>query len=288
MEMPEYSKNTSLDDMYVDTFSLHKIEDAGNIPFSAIEYSKFKFGDKKIAKRFGFALAQKFIEDVLKKQPIVNQIVVCSSPYCFIPTATFAMKDYFIQVINSYLFQAGFDVVEETKIHRTITYKEDYGDLSAEDRLKLIGNDTFHIDKEFIEGKTLLFLDDIRITGSHERALKRMAKEYNLINDMLFLYFAELINPQIHPRIENKLNYAFVKTLLDLDKVIKNENFLINTRVVKFILGYQFDDFKNFIEYQSMRLIQNIYHQAIGNGYYKIDDYKRNLTYIQTLLNNKL
>jgi hypothetical protein len=64
---------------------------------------------------------------------------------------------------------------------RTITYKEDYGELDAEQRLlKLIGNDSFHIDKMFLKGKTLVFLDDIRITGGHERMIMKMIDEYEL------------------------------------------------------------------------------------------------------------
>ncbi len=270
------------------SYSLHKIRSESNIPFNPIEYSKFKFGDKTIAKKFGFALAKGFINDYLKLNPISNQIVIYSSPYSFIPTATYAMKDYFIQKLNCYLVNAGHDVVQENKIHRTITYKEDYGGLSAEERMALIGNDGFHIDKSFIEGKTIIFLDDIKITGSHERVIERMANQFELTNDRIFLYFAELANMEINPNIENKLNYAYVKTLLDLDKVIKNESFLINTRVVKFILNSEHDEFKTFIQYQSTKMVQNIYHQAIGNGYFKMEDYAQNLNYIKDLLKNNL
>lgn len=272
------------------TYSLHKIYDREQIPFSSIEYSKFKFGDKNIAKKFGFALATGFINEYLKKNSSLRskQLVIYSSPYSFIPTATYAMKDYFIQKLNLFLVNSGCDVVQENKIHRTITYKEDYGDLTAEQRMALIGNDGFHIDKSFTEDKMMIFMDDIKITGSHERVIKRMADEYDLHNEMMFLYFAELANKEIHPNIENQLNYAFVKNLLDLDKIIKNDSFLLNTRVVKFILGAKFDEFSIFIQYQSIKLVQNIYHQAIGNGYLSIPDYKQNLEYIGKLLNKNL
>lgn len=264
------------------TFSLYKISDKEKIPFSATAYSKFKFGCKTTAKKFGYSLAESFIE-LLKFNPITNQIVISSSPYCFIPTATFAMKDYFVQKVNEYLVSAELPVVQEIKIHRTITYKEDYGGLSADERIKLIGNDGFHIDTEFIKGKTILFLDDIKITGSHERVIERMYNQYNLTNDCIFIYFAELVNKAIHPSIENDLNYAFVKNLLDLDKVIKNENFLLNTRVVKFILNSPTDEFKTFIQYQKQTLVQTIYHQAIGNSYHQIDEYKKNISILKQL-----
>lgn len=272
------------------SFSAHKITNKYNLGFSPEEYSKFKFGDKTIAKKFGYELADKFIYKVFEKDFIHQMfsipLVVASSPYCFIPTATFAMKDYFIQRLNSYLIENGLDVVQETKIHRTITYKEDYGGLSAEQRLSLIKNDEFHIDKEFVEGKTILFLDDIKITGSHELVVKRMIENYNLSANHMFLYFAELSNAEINPNIENYLNYYFVKSLLHLDKIIKNENFMLNTRVVKYILCADFQEFKNFIQYQSNRMVNTIYHLAIGNSYHKIEEYKANLNYIKELVNN--
>lgn len=267
------------------TLSVHKIRQRDYIPFDSIDYSKFKFGCKEIAKQYGEQLAFKFIAEIMQSEPIKSQIVVISSPFCFIPTATYAMKDYFIRTLNNFLVKKGLMPVQEAKIHRTITYKEDYGELNAEDRLKLIGADSFHIDREFVHGKICLFLDDIKITGSHEKVIRKMIVDYELNIAPLFLYYAELVNTDIHPNIENQLNYSYVKSLLDLDKIIKNENFLLNTRVVKYILNSPFEEFKHFIQYQRTSLQQTIYHSAIGNSYHTIDDYKQNLNYIKQLLN---
>lgn len=277
----------------MNTYSLNKIKRdfpdplLFNCGFLETDYSKFKFGCKNVAKQFGYSLADGFTRDSIKSIISTNpdkKIVVISSPYCFIPTATFAMKDYFVQRLNAWLVQNDYGVVEETKIHRIITYKEDYGGLSAEERLSLIKNDGFHIDKEFCKGKMLLFLDDIKITGSHQKVIERMIEQYDLGDSHMFLYFAELADDTIHPSIENHLNYYFVKSLLDLDKIIKNENFLLNTRTVKYILNSPFNEFKTFIDYQPLRLVNNIYHQAIGNSYHLIDDYKVNLNYIKKLI----
>jgi hypothetical protein len=257
----------------------------------AIKYSKFKFGDKDAAREFGHDLAHAFIRNVF--QPIISktepkQMVVCSSPYCFIPTATFALKDYFINVINEYMMESNWPVVEETKIHRTTTYKEDYGELSAEERLKLISGDSFHIDEVFIKDKTIIFLDDIRITGSHERVIQRMYQHYGLTNEHWFGYYAELTDSNIDPKIENQLNYAYVRSLLHLDKVIKNSDFMLNTRIVKYILNSEFTEFEQFIQYQPIRLVKTLYHLAIGNSYHLIEKYQENFNYIKNLINEKI
>lgn len=264
------------------TFSLHKITNAESFGFNPADYSRFKFGDDIVAQKFGTDLANQFIFQYLKANPIANQLVVISSPYSFIPTATFALKNYFVYTLNRWLADNGFNVVQETKVHRTITYKEDYGELDAEQRMKLIGNDCFHIDKNFLVGKTLLFLDDIKITGSHERMINKMRDEFNLENDTHLLYFAELENKAIHPNIENYINYFAIKSIFDLDDVIKSARFKINTRIVKYILNSDLSLFKFFIQNKTDDFVSLLYDMALGNNYHTIEEYRENLNYIKS------
>ncbi|RZK81939.1 MAG: hypothetical protein EOO92_03570 [Pedobacter sp.] len=269
------------------TYSLHKIDNPNSFGFDANDYSRFKFGDDSVAKKFGTELADGFIKDFLEDNCVNEQLVVISSPYCFIPTATFAMKNHFVNRLNRWLSENNRVVIQEAKIHRTITYKEDYGELSAEDRLKLIGNDSFHIDKDFLTDKVLLFLDDIKITGSHEKMILKMVKEYGLKNNIFMLYFGELINSSIHPNIENFLNYHQIKTVFDLDPIIKSGNFRFNTRIVKYVLNCDFESFQVFIERQSDAFVEKLYDLSLGNSYHTIDSYLKNLNYLKNYIKNK-
>ncbi|KLT65495.1 phosphoribosyltransferase family protein [Pedobacter sp. BMA] len=268
------------------TFSLHKIENTADFGFDPDDYSRFKFGDDLVARTFGRNLADAFIRYYLTDNLISGQIVVISSPYSFIPTATFAMKNYFVSQLNRWLVENGAQSVQEAKVHRTITYKEDYGELSAEQRLSLIGNDSFHIDKDFLSGKTLLFLDDIRITGSHEKMILKMANEYNLTNEIHMLYFAELINKNIHPNVENFLNYHQIKSIFDLEEIIDSGHFCFNTRIVKYILNTQENSFKIFLERRSSDFINQLYDLSLGNNYHTIEAYANNLHSIKDYIKN--
>ncbi|MBL0237909.1 MAG: phosphoribosyltransferase family protein [Saprospiraceae bacterium] len=270
------------------SYSLHKINNPDSFTFEPAEYSRFKFGDDSIAELYGRNLAINFIKEILSIECCTNQIVVISSPYSFIPTATFALKNHFINALNHWLVKNSYQVVQETKIHRTITYKEDYGELNAEQRIKLIGNDFFHIDKEFIKDKTLIFLDDIRITGSHERMISKMLDQYQIKNNSYLLYFAELINSNIHPNIENYLNYYSIKSIFDLDYLIESEDFIINTRVVKFILNNDNRTFKLFIQNKKSKFLNLLYFMAIGNGYHNIDVYSCNIITLQNEIKQSL
>jgi hypothetical protein len=270
----------------IDSFSLHKISDTFHFGFNPDDYSRFKFGDNQVAQSFGKDLAIGFINQVLQYKDNKEQIVVIPSPYSFIPTATFVMKNQFVFTLNRWLAENGFQVVQETKVNRVITYKEDYGELNAEERINLIKNDSFHIDKEFIKGKQLFFLDDIRITGSHEMMITRMLREYNLTNETYLIYFAELVNKNIHPNIENYLNYHFVKSIFDLNPIIKSRSFVFNTRFVKYILNTESSIFNLFIQEQTDEFISLLYDLALGNGYYSIESYKPNLNSLEHILNN--
>jgi hypothetical protein len=268
------------------TYSLHKIEDASSFGFDPDAYSRFKFGDDLAASAFGKALADGFINYDLAENIFSDQIVVISSPYSFIPTATFAMKNYFVSHLNRWLIDHGHLAVQETKVHRTVSYKEDYGELSAEQRINLIGNDSFHIDREFLTGKTLLFLDDIRITGSHEQMILKMAKAYGLKNQIYMLYFAELVNKKIHPNIENFLNYHQVKSIFNLEEIIESGHFCFNTRLVKYILNTAREQFELFIERRSNDFINKLYDLSLGNNYHTIDAYAENLYLIKNYIKN--
>lgn len=262
-------------------YARYQIDNEFAFPFNPIEYSRFKFGDGNIAKSYGTELAVGFIQNCLANEVVIPQFVVISSPYSFIPTATFVMKNYFVSYLNKWLAGHDFPVVQEAKIHRKITYKEDYGELDAEQRMTLIGNDEFHIDVGFLKGKDLIFLDDIRITGSHEDMILKMAAQYEIDNKAWLLYFAELTNKQIHPKVENYLNHAFVKNIFDLIPIVSNPNFRVNTRITKYILNADPDAFNIFIQNQSPIFVELLLDMAIGNQYHQIEAYKANLDKLQ-------
>jgi hypothetical protein len=248
------------------------------------EYSKFKHGAENFAQQYGYALADSFIANCFSAHYNGEPIVILSSAYSHIPTASFYMKNYFLDKLNCYLFDEKYPVAEEAKIYRTVSYRDDYGEMSAEQRYNLIKGDKFYVDEAFLKGKLLIFIDDIKITGTHERVMINMLNQYALSNTCYMLYFAELMDKSIPPNIENMLNYAYVKSLEDIDSIIKNEQFRFNTRVVKLILNSQDHLFDSFIEKQNIQFIRNLYYKAIGNEYFKFSKYLRNLNQLRRII----
>jgi hypothetical protein len=265
-------------------FSAYQINSPDEFDFSDEAYSKFKYGAENIAQQFGYDLADKFIENCFSRHYDGQPVVILPSAYSHIPTASFYLKNFFVDKLNDYLFRNNFPVVEEVKIYRTVTYREDYGEMSADERYRLIKGDKFYIDKTYIDNKLLIFLDDVRITGTHERIIVQMLDDYEMFNPCYMLFFAELTDNRISPKIENTLNNAFVKNLNDIDYIICNERFRFNTRVVKFILNSNPDEFDVFIAKRNGDFVNTLYYNAIGNEYYQFPSYNRNLIRLTNLM----
>ena len=206
-------------------YSLHKIGSVQDFTFSPSDYSFFKYGDKAVAEKFADALFNGFIENHGEILNTDQQIVVLPSPYMAIPTASNFLCFYFKKKLDFYLFQNGKKASIISKINRNHTYTTDYGNLSFEDRKNLIANDTYYLDKDFLTGKLCIFIDDIKITGSHEFTVTKILNEYDVKADFVFLYFAELTDMSIDPKIENYFNYFAVKTVDDVITVMQKPKF---------------------------------------------------------------
>jgi len=259
--------------MKISSHATHYIKSKDDLNFSEIEYSKFKFGDSNIGNKYGrdlFISFEKKYREKIKDYEIIN---VFSSPYFYIPTATLTITEAFIDLLSNKYPEK---IIEQKKINRTTTYSVDYGNLSASERLKLISNDIFKIDEKIKENELLIFIDDIKITGSHEFVVKKMLNSYSISNECIFLYHAILKNKNIDPKFENFLNYGFVKKLSDVNKIIDSKNFKFNTRVIKYILNSKRKDFLEFIKDKDKSFLTEMLNNAKGNKYYDIPEYSEN------------
>lgn len=266
--------------------ALHAIESRENIPFSKDEYSRFKYGSKSIARKFGRALGLKIAADIIPSLKKTDQLVMAPSPYMFIPTATFALKNYVIASLNPALIMNGINPIQETKIFRQTGYTAEYGTMSIEERKNIISSENFHTDKDFLTNKIALFLDDIKITGAHQERMEEMIYRLKLnkvYKRAYFVYYAQLTDPASDPTIENHLNMFSIKSLLDLDKIIKNDEFVFNTRNVKYILNAPHIECVFFLQYQSKTFQETLYHEAIGNSYHLEENFALNFQYLKHL-----
>ena len=269
------------------SYSLHKITDKNNCPFCESEYSKFKFGDSLMAEKFANELFDGFIAQYKELILSHDEIVILPSPYHSIPTASNYLSFYFKTRMNTFLYEHNRKALAESKIYRNQTYTTDYGNLDYSERVKLIANDTYYIDRNYINGKLCLFIDDVKITGSHEHIVKKILDQYDVQGNFVFMYYGELVNKDIHPNIENYYNYYFVKDVESLSSIINSQSFVFNTRTVKYILKLDENELISLMKTIAPAQLEQLFHLAVSNNYHTIDDYRENLKFINQSLTNK-
>lgn len=268
--------------MKIYSHATHYIKSKSKLNFSKEDYSKFKFGDSKIGLRYGEQLFDSFINKFFELVSSYDKITIYSSPYFYIPTATLSMTQGFIDFFSKKFTNKTLTL---EKINRRTTYSVDYGNLSASERLNLISNDLFSIKNKIESDELLIFIDDIRITGSHEFVIMKMLNSYSISNECIFLYHAILDNDKISAKFENDLNYGFVKKLENLNLIVKSKQFKFNTRFIKFALNSSKEEFIKFIKNQDKPFIAKMLKNARGNEYYKIVEYSENFFILEGLIN---
>jgi FMN phosphatase YigB (HAD superfamily) len=271
--------------------ALHIINDIENIPFSDVEYSKFKFGDYSIAEKYGSELYDYF-ETNLSKELFANfrSVIIYSSPYAKIPTSSFYLTQTFYNLLLKNLKnnnQTGIDV-KFGKIKRCQTYIDDYGAMNADERFELIKNDTY----EFItipkKEDVCIFIDDISITGTHQKVIEQLLCKNAFETNSFFLYYAKLSNPEVCPSFENRLNYAYINDMYKLTQLLTSNSYKITTRTVKYILSQEKKKFNELIdrmlETENISLLKEMASMSHANEYNDIELYKPNLNQLELSL----
>lgn len=261
--------------------------DNGTMPFEPEAYSRLKFGHDLTAKQFGESLADGFFEahaDALLAQPVV----VIPSPYNYVENAATIMTRYFVRRLNHHIVSANGEHVDYSIIHRKVSYTSDYGFMSAEQRSGLLANDRFYLNEAFYAGKTLVFIDDIRITGSHEIRLKEILEGSDTLrdNNAFYVYFAAL-EGECRAEIEAALNFSGITNLNEYLALAMTTNHHVIVRPIKFLLSRPTEEFKEFLAGCDIEKCETIYYGCLGEGYYKIPDYQSNFLMLKALVESR-
>lgn len=259
------------------------------LPFLREDYSLFKFGNKRISQKYGTELANKFYE-TYKSELINRTVTVLPSPFNFIQNAAMNLSIHFMNRLNYLLAQENAGNIRHSIIHRTMTYFNDYGKMDKSTREKLIGGDEFFFNSAFLcdtheDKKITIFLDDIRITGAHERQIIKKANFICDRDNWFFVYFANLEHGEhtSNPQIENGLNFAAFNHVDQLIDAFVKEDYYICVRLAKYLLSLPNDNFIDFLNETKINR-EELFYGSVNEGYYKLPAYQDNLRYLQKLI----
>lgn len=244
-----------------------------------VNYSKFKHGSKTQAREFGRQLAN--VCDFPEK----STLVFYAAPYNNVPAASNALKDYLLSYCSNQFIEKDI-TIKQSKIFREYSYDDDYGKMGKEERIAAISSDMMYLDKSCIRpGEILVFVDDIKITGSHEVRIKEILERERITNQVIFLYLA--VYTGNIPSIENDLNHRAVYNLRTVNDIIRNEKFIFNIRVVKYILRADVEEFVSFITYQGKSFQETLFNCAVINSYHNNKKYSANFSILKNYLEKK-
>lgn len=257
----------------------HTFSSLANAGFDTADYSKLKFGSNQAAKRMGRDLAVSFFQ-AHQTRLEREQFVVIPSPYNYVKNAATVLSEHFVDYLNCLLSAVGGNAVEWDIVHRKVSYINDYGFLSKDDRKALIDGDTFTVNKAWWEGKNLIFIDDVNITGTHEDKLIEVLDENGVENDAFFLYYGKYEGDEANT--EAALNFSAIHSIPAFIEMIKAEaDAKCLVRPIKYLMSQSEVTFKVALSQLPLTYTEQLYFGCLAEGYNKIEKYNENFTFLE-------
>ena len=249
-------------------FVVHEFSCLDTASFNPLDYSRLKFGSDLVARQFGHAMADAFFAKH-RRMLITDRCVVIPSAFNVVPIAASILAEHFMNRLNDLLTRDGHRMVEFTTMHRTMSYIADYSFLPKDQREALLQADKLFINRDFIQDKVLLFVDDVTITGTHERKIDAFLKDQGLINPHIFCYYAKYNGERAD--IEAALNLSGISTPEEYLDLIQEPNHRL---VVRFLLDIPEADLKAVLDRLTFDFADRLYHACLAKEYDKQDGYR--------------
>ena len=241
-------------------------------PFNVVKYSRFKYGDTDVAEAYGQEMAKRLKAHVLdtahqRREPVV----ITASAYKMLPTAARSLA----QVINDRLHADGYKI-DTGRIHRLNLTNGDYAAMTTAERESAMRQNGIHIDEDLFLGRHVIVVDDIKITGAHERSIREMFAGRAILS-LTHIYVVQM-DPHLvahDPTAEDTLNRSWVNGLDRLGELIaaNPREYLFNARTVKLILGSEPGELCDFLGTLSDEHVRKLYEGATGDGYRRMTPY---------------
>ena len=262
----------------------------GRPPFSPARYSRYKYGSVAAAETFARALGAAFCA-AHPELALAPRLLMASSPYAHVPAAATTLARGLRPVLNTARAEHGLSPVPLLQVERASTSAGDYGTLSAQARDRHMADNVLSFRRfrpALVRDAHLLVVDDVRVTGAHQRCLMRASEDLPLAA-RVFLYIAAFADPRggrFDPAQEDALNHAAVKTLDDLAVIVESGDFAWNVRVCKFTLGpANHGELPRFLRRMPSWFVRDLDRNSSRDGYARMRPYAPSHALVRAELN---
>lgn len=249
--------------------------------FDAETYSQYKYGSGRAAGHVAATMVGRLVEVRTQQlmttgEDILDDYYLSSSAYKHTPTAAYRVAHRMIGLLSA----NGFPPTGSFRIDRGVVKSGDYSAMTAAERELYIADNDVTIPRSSghdIKGKTVVVVDDTKITGSNEKSFI-IALEQHGVDTAVFCY-AAILDPKLaceFPETESKINHVAMKSLVDLAEIASQPNFEVNARMCRHILepgSYTEGEMLDFVNSIPYSVAVEILTHIIMDGYHKIEEY---------------
>lgn len=260
-----------------------RIDDEGNLTIDAShedaeisveEYSRFKYGDGHVASHYGTLMAQQALNaypDLLEEE----DVYVTSSAYKVAPPASHALLRPFIRTARAIgRIHKTATRFRPLRIHRAHLTNGDYAAMTVEEREAVVARNGLSLEEGAdIAKKSVIALDDIYVTGSHERSIEDVMQKHDA-RRTVYSYVIQAAGGHKDPKMEAVINGASVSHIGNIIDMARSELFIPNARLCKFILSQSVADIERFLHEVPDRVSSTVVRYAIGDELHQLSTYQ--------------
>lgn len=262
-------------------FAVHYFSHLGTAPFDVDEYSRMKFGSDRVAAKFAREMADSFFA-AFKDDVLAGPCVAVAAPSTTVPIAATMILTHFLNRLNSLLDQAGMEPVEWSHVHRNFAFNDNYANASYKERMAALSSDDTFINRRYVEGKTIIWVDDVVVTGAHEHRMENFVRSEGLDNPLVFIAYARYTGNE--PSTEMKLNHRFIKDAWDILPMVNEPGFRVTTRSIRLVLKLDRESFNRFVAEAPLHYLRDLYNCAVVKRYSVHGDYLENFAVLRNIV----
>ena len=280
--------------MDIHTSSVHElhfnssgaIEETSGRVLDLEAYSRMKHGSRSDTKRF----ANQMTESITRDMPAImsgESPPLFLVPYKAVQPACGYLSRYALDVINEERVERGYHPGEILKVHKGEVAVTDYSKASVAERLAELSQTDLSIKGVDVADRTLVVLDDIRISGGAERRMMEVIEQAGQVPAQVMLGYIALFDARQAkeaPHVESDINSVAVQSAADVTKFMMAGDFDLNIRTLKLILSARPDVLAEMVSTVDPVYIEEIVRGAADTGPDFVKNYVNNYTYLRNVV----
>lgn len=256
------------------------------VGFNSQEYGLLKFGSCEIADQYAKLLYEKFLSSVDISK--ISRLVITSAPYITLPNPASLLADRIgKELLKLSFLRKDFCEVRVAHIHKDKHFKSEYAQLTFTERVSLYRDIRLYIDEK-ISGAIVLYVDDIKTTGSTENKCFDFFKEQGVA----CVYSLHLVDISQSggaecPAIEGILNRSAIKNLDDVRMFFENGGYTVTSSMCRFVLSYpDTEAIWQFFSALPKEIVKEFYEGSLKDGYLDMTSFKEGFLKLQAVYKN--